>query len=155
MASYKSIFDVPPGEVTFSNKCIDGKCSGCGECCADLLPLTVEEVQRLKTYAKKHGLKAHTQAPFYIKDAVDFTCPFRNQIESKCDVYEIRPKICRSFICSKTLEQARHDRDLLHQKRSVYSLRYEVFGDRSLLDYLAQADAEWMKRIVRRAANGR
>lgn len=31
-----------------SNNCIDGHCSGCGECCADLLPLTKGEIKRLK-----------------------------------------------------------------------------------------------------------
>ena len=30
-----------------SNNCIDGHCSGCGECCADLLPLTKGEIKRL------------------------------------------------------------------------------------------------------------
>ena len=29
-----------------SNNCIDGHCSGCGECCADLLPLTKGDAYR-------------------------------------------------------------------------------------------------------------
>lgn len=31
-----------------SNNCIGGHCSGCGECCADLLPLTKGEIKRLR-----------------------------------------------------------------------------------------------------------
>ena len=137
MGYYGHIEDIPPGDLTYENHCVDGRCSDCGECCSDLLPLTVEEVRRLKAYAQKHGLKEHTQAPFFDPGAIDLTCPFRNQIEGKCDVYEVRPKICRSFICSKSREQARHDRDLLHQKRSVHSLRYEVFGNKKAFDLLS------------------
>ena len=107
--------DIPDGDLTYKNNCIDGKCSNCGECCTDLLPLSAEEVRRLKAYARKHGLKEHTQAPFFAAGATDLTCPFRNQAEGKCDVYEVRPRICRSFVCTKTREQAKHDRDLLHQ----------------------------------------
>lgn len=40
-----------------SNNCIDGHCSGCGECCADLLPLTKGEIKRLRDYARKHPEK--------------------------------------------------------------------------------------------------
>lgn len=40
-----------------SNNCIDGHCSGCGECCADLLPLTKGEIKRLRDYARKHHLQ--------------------------------------------------------------------------------------------------
>lgn len=40
-----------------SNNCIDGHCSGCGECCADLLPLTKGEIKRLRDYARKHQLQ--------------------------------------------------------------------------------------------------
>ena len=129
MAYFGSIMDIPDGDLTYKNNCIDGKCSNCGECCTDLLPLSAEEVRRLKAYARKHGLKEHTQAPFFAAGATDLTCPFRNQAEGKCDVYEVRPRICRSFVCTKTREQAKHDRDLLHQKRPTHSLRYEIFGN--------------------------
>lgn len=40
-----------------SNNCIEGHCSGCGECCADLLPLTKGEIKRLRDYARKHRLQ--------------------------------------------------------------------------------------------------
>ena len=136
MGYYGSILDVPAGDIRYTNNCVDGQCSGCGECCTDLLPLTREEVRRLQVYAWKHRLKEHSQAPFFDPGATDLTCPFRNQAEGRCEVYEIRPKICRSFICSKPIEQAKRERDLLHQRREVHSLRYEVFGDRKSLSIL-------------------
>lgn len=147
--------DVPVEEMTYTNNTIAGKCSGCGDCCADLLPLSAEEVRRLKAYAEKHHLKAHTQKPFYMQ-GVDLTCPFRKQRESKCDVYEVRPHICRVFICSKTKEDARRDRNACHQRLKAYSLRYEIFGDSQCLDLLERTGyMDFIHRIEEALPNGR
>lgn len=129
MGHYRSVFDVPPPEVAYSNKCQDGKCSNCGECCADLLPLTRGELEKIRRYVKKHNVKEHRQAPFWDRGATDLTCPFRNQQTKQCDIYPARPLICRHFICSKSLMEARIDRDLIHESRDVYSLRWEIFGN--------------------------
>ena len=138
MAHYQSIYDVPQPEECYSNKCVNGKCTNCGECCADLLPLTKGELEILKRYAKKHGLKEHRQAPFWDPKATDMTCPFRNQKTHRCDVYSVRPLICRSFICSKELMQAHADRDEITKDRKIYSLRWEIFGNTECLDLLAK-----------------
>lgn len=139
MGYYESLKAVLDDGEEYSNNCIDGRCSNCGECCADLLPLTQKELQRLKDYAKKHRLREHRQAPFFDLSATDLTCPFRNQAERRCDVYEVRPLICRSFICTKLLQQAQKDRDLIHASSGmrVYSIRYEVFGNSEVLRLLA------------------
>jgi len=129
MSHYGSVAEIIREGDTYGCNCIDGRCSNCGECCTDMLPLTVGELQRLKTYAAKHKLKEHRQAPFWDWKATDLTCPFRNQQTKKCDAYEARPYICRTFICSKTKEDAHRDRDLIHESRHVFSLRWEVFGN--------------------------
>ena len=36
---------------------INGKCSGCGNCCANFLPVSNVEVDRIRRYIKKHGIK--------------------------------------------------------------------------------------------------
>lgn len=114
----------------YENKCIDGKCSSCGECCTDLLPLNEAEVKRLKAYAERHNLKENRHNLFWDKNATDLTCPFRNNDLKICEVYPVRPVICREFICAKPLEQAKKDRNsVLSQSRSIHSLRYEVFGN--------------------------
>ena len=113
--------------------CIDGQCSNCGECCTETLPLTKGELLRLKQYAAKHKLKEHRQAPFWDWHSVDLTCPFRNQQTKKCEAYQARPYICRTFICSKTKEDAHRDRDLVAESRQYYSLRWEVFGNDEVL----------------------
>lgn len=126
---YGSIKKLIEAGDQYGSNHINGKCSNCGECCTDLLPMKPYEVERIRAYAKKHGLKEHRQAPFFDPDAIDLSCPFRNQETKKCEVYAVRPYICRSFICSKTKADAYRDRDLIHRDRSVHSLRYEVFGN--------------------------
>lgn len=141
MSYYGSIAELPKDGESYRCNCIDGKCSGCGECCTDLLPLSGQEVERIKAYAKKHNLKEHRQAPFFDLSATDFSCPFRDPIAKKCDIYPVRPKICRSFICTKTLEDARHDRDFMHQTRHVRSLKYEVFENQETLNFVSMVIA--------------
>lgn len=62
-----------------SNNCIDGYCSGCGECCADLLPLTKGEIKRLRDYARKHHLQENKRSFLETKGGPDLSCPFRNE----------------------------------------------------------------------------
>lgn len=99
-----------PGN-TYRCNCVDGKCSGCGGCCTDMLPLTAKELQRIKIYAREHNLQEHRQAPFFDPGAFDLTCPFRNEPEQRCDIYPVRPKICRNFICSKPRPVVLAERD--------------------------------------------
>lgn len=101
--------------------------SGCGECCTDLLPTTRREIVRLRDYAKKHQLKEHRLPAGAAMESVDLTCPFRNETTKRCEVYPVRPLICRAFICSRTLQAARKTRDLVQSDRDIHSLRWEIF----------------------------
>lgn len=58
-----------------SNNCIGGHCSGCGECCADLLPLTKGEIKRLRDYARKHHLRENKRSFFGNKGRAGFKLP--------------------------------------------------------------------------------
>lgn len=79
----------------------DGKCSGCGECCGALLPVTRGEIKRIKRYIFKHNIKPHkTEVAPATDFFIDLTCPFRNEKEKKCDIYEVRPLICKCFMCN-------------------------------------------------------
>lgn len=151
MAYYGSYLDLPPDGTAYSNNCIDGKCSNCGECCADLLPLTDAEARKVKRYAKAHNLKEHRQAPFFDPKAVDLTCPFRNEQTKRCDVYPVRPLICRAFVCTKSLQQAQHDRDLVHETRSVHSMRMDVFGNPETINFLQSVVT---KQVIREMKGG-
>ena len=133
---YGSLAEAARGDA-YANHCVNGKCSNCGECCADLLPLTDQELQRIKEYVKEHGVTENRQAPFWDWKAVDFTCPFRNQRDRKCEIYPARPYICRTFICTKTKKDAMRDRDLIHAGRDVRSLRWEIFGNSETIRVVA------------------
>ena len=77
----------------------NGKCSGCGSCCSNILPLTMEEVRQIKAYIKQHNIKEQRNN---VLMGVDMSCPFRDERNKKCLIYSIRPAICREFMCNYT-----------------------------------------------------
>ena len=87
--------DVKHGVYNFTK---DGKCVSCGNCCTALLPVTKEELKTIKRYIKRKHIKPIVHSE---KADIDLTCPFRNDVEKKCNVYEVRPQICRDFKCDK------------------------------------------------------
>ena len=86
-----------------------------------------QKMIRLGDYAKKHQLKEHRLPAGAALESVDLTCPFRNETTKRCEVYPVRPLICRAFICSRTLQAARKTRDLVQSDRDIHSLRWEIF----------------------------
>lgn len=127
MPVVSSLANLPKDGEFYSNNCVDGHCIGCGECCTDLLPTTRREIVRLRDYAKKHQMKEHRLPAGAALESVDLTCPFRNEMTKRCEVYPVRPLICRAFICSRTLQAARKTRDLVQSDRDIHSLRWEIF----------------------------
>lgn len=82
----------------------DGKCIGCGNCCSNLLPLTNKEIREIKKYIEKHNIKKQDHKLFVLaKNQIDMMCPFLDDSKPKhkCTIYEVRPFICRDFICSR------------------------------------------------------
>ena len=90
--------DMKDGVYNFTK---DGKCSGCGACCSNFLPLSLKEITQIKAYIKKHNIKAQKHSlPTASPVVYDAICPFRNNAERKCMIYEVRPGICRDFQCN-------------------------------------------------------
>ena len=77
------------------NNTINGTCSGCGNCCANVLMLTSQEINIIKKYIKKHNIQAVNRNTIF--NFVNI-CPFLNQ-ENKCNIYDVRPEICKKFSC--------------------------------------------------------
>ena len=79
----------------------NGKCTQCGECCANLLPMTDEEIEIIRKYVKKHNIKEHRHFLPLATPTIDMTCPFLNDSKKteKCDIYKVRPRICKDFSC--------------------------------------------------------
>lgn len=85
---------------------VDGQCSRCGGCCSSILPVTDRELAEMKAYADRAGFVPSIPGNPE-DDTVYMMCPFlqpKTVLTTKrtCAVYDARPEICRSFICSNT-----------------------------------------------------
>lgn len=92
------ILDIPR---TIVDCTVNNKCSMCGECCSAILPMSNQELKRIKKYVKQHNIKTHQCGiNAYKTPALDITCPFRNNEKRICEIYPVRPWICQKFICN-------------------------------------------------------
>ena len=122
-----------PKEMTITDFTIDGKCSGCGECCSNMLPMSADEVRQIKTYIKKHNIKEQRHN---FLQGIDMTCPFRDELNRKCLVYEVRPAICREFVCNHTIEDIMKAQLDIHKINRVVFMRNEFFGSKEDIEFL-------------------
>lgn len=105
----------------------DGRCSGCGECCSDFLPVSKEEVNRIHRYIKEHGVKAYHKN--VLVQGFDITCPFRNDKTKTCMIYSVRPAICKEFQCNYPATRIAYNKSFFNQHYDIVSMREEFFGD--------------------------
>lgn len=123
------IKDMEHGVYDFTK---DGKCSQCGACCSDLLPISESEYSRIKRYIKKHNIKEqkHTAPSVLVEQPkLDLTCPFLNENKKteKCTIYPVKPLICSCFVCSDP-QGARNHPELYGEERVPVSMRETFFG---------------------------
>ena len=107
----------------------EGKCSSCGQCCSDLLPVSEKELKRIRAYIKKRGVKERKHLVPLAAPVVDMTCPFRNNVERRCEIYDVRPAICRDFQCDKPRKGVWAKREFYEKKLSIISMRRYFFGE--------------------------
>lgn len=103
---------------TVKNNTCNGQCSRCGECCMPVLPLTIDEINTIKDYIKKNNIKMNNPIR---KDGIHFTCPFYNFDEHKCDIYEVRPEVCREFLCGNPTK-------IIKKNKYYYDKRADING---------------------------
>ena len=124
-------------DLSVTNFTCKGKCSGCGNCCGDILHLNKSEIKIIDNYVKKHKIK-ETKRCLLVD--YDNTCPFRDNINKKCKIYEVRPEICRVYKCDKTPEEVYKNREFTNNKKLVRSMRDLFFNDRK--------GAEWIFKTL-------
>lgn len=107
-----------------------GQCSNCGQCCSDILHLSKEEIKRIDNYLKEHKVIQHNIGKNNIN------CPFRNEAFKKCDIYEVRPEICKVFKCNKTPEEAYRNREFTNFNKKPRSMAELFFKDDSKIKFL-------------------
>lgn len=110
--------------IKLTNFTNNGVCSNCGECCSDFLHLSDDEIERINNYLKEYKLPQHQKG-------LNTKCPFRNDLFGKCDIYSVRPHICRIFKCDTQPEQAEIIRDEVNKERKPYSMAELFFNDSS------------------------
>ena len=112
-----------------SNK---GQCSKCGQCCTDFIPLTQEEIVRIKAYMNIH----HVERNYCTDEHGNYLllCPFLS--EQGCQIYPVRPKVCQGFCCWKNTE------DILRNKISCIS-KAIINGDKQFVSLHAIFWDDW------------
>lgn len=100
------------------------ECKKCGKCCSNYLPLTEKEINTMKKLAKKEN-KHPLMQDWYDR------FPFLNT-NNKCDIYENRPSICKSFTCenytANVYEGEILDKINKQEKFKVVNIRKEIFN---------------------------
>lgn len=119
-------------DVMVTDFTVDGKCSSCGKCCSNMLPMSKEEVIRIKGYIRGKGIKEQRHNGMV---GVDMTCPFRDEANKKCLIYEIRPAICRQFMCNHNIDDIKKWKVGFHKKFDVVFMRKEFFGSTEDVDF--------------------
>ena len=94
-----------------------GHCTMCGGCCPNLLPLSVSEIETIRSYVAEHG----------IKPKAGDACPFLNA-ERMCNIYEVRPLICRLFKCNRPKPPFKHTQLMAKEDREVMNVRTTFFN---------------------------
>lgn len=108
----------------------NGICSQCGECCSNLLPLTDDEINRIKRYVKRNGVKEQRHLIPLADAAFDLMCPFLDmgKTKDKCTIYPARGTICKVFVCNKANETGVKS-DLYDKPRFPIDMRKTFFGE--------------------------
>lgn len=114
--------------ISITNYTCNGKCSCCGQCCGDMLHLSQKEIKIIDRYLMNHNIPP---TPKNLLVTFDNTCPFRDETNKICKIYEVRPYICQSYICSKTPLDAIKDRELINGTKKLRSMRNLFFNDSS------------------------
>ena len=122
---------------------ICGHCSNCGECCSDFLHLDKTEISKIDKYLETHNIKQNNVG------ANNWNCPFRNETFRKCEIYEVRPQICRVFKCDITPKEAFKRRDEINGNKKARSMAELFFKDSSKI-HLAE---EYGVKIYKRGEN--
>lgn len=125
------ISDCAHGSYDFT---VNGKCSGCGQCCSNHLVMSDNEIAFIRHYVKKNKIHPVNHIPAILNcddDVEDGMCPFLDTTkkEKKCLIYDVRPEICRMYKCNNESEWDIGNLFFFKRARCV-NVRKEIFGGR-------------------------
>ena len=90
-----------------------GNCSRCGNCCTISIPITKEEESTIRKYIKKNNIK-----PVNLFENGNFYayCCFYDRKNHKCNIYDVRPSICKSFKCNRDMNDLEKEKVENHKR---------------------------------------
>ena len=119
------------------NMTINNECSRCGECCGIFIPFTNREIKEIRKYVKKYHIKPVTDRETI--NGFEARCCFYDKVNKKCNIYPVRPFVCKDFMCNHIDWKERRDK---YEKIGSYnsSLKIETnplatFDDLIYKDY--------------------
>lgn len=123
MYSVVSVGEMPDDVKDYT---VDGRCSNCGACCGNFIPVKKPELKEIRRYVQKNRIQPQRVVfPFAKQPDVDGSCPFRDAHSQQCTIYLFRPTICRIFRCNR---QPTKEEALQLRGAKVVDLRKEIFG---------------------------
>lgn len=120
------IHDMESGVFDFTK---DGECSSCGQCCSNFLPVSGKEIKQIQRYIRKKRIPEQKHIIPTSAPVEDWTCPFRDNTNRRCVIYQVRPAICRDFRCDKPKKQISADKAMYHGKYLVVDMRKKFFDE--------------------------
>lgn len=111
--------------MKFYNNMQDNKCSNCGNCCGNILPLTEVEISIIQIYMRENQIQK-------VYNSQKHTCPFRDEAHKQCAIYEARPFICRMWRCDGKMTP-KQNKQLTKVKRLMVDMRAYFFGGKASL----------------------
>lgn len=127
------------------NFCKGNNCSRCGACCTPFLPMTKNEVKKVKEYLKKHPdiYNKGLENPIFDKEneTAYICCCFYDKKKKECMIYPVRPFICQVYKCNQTEEKIESNKQFAINKAeyntsvsaSIADFRSLIYNDPRLL----------------------
>lgn len=135
--------------MEIKDNCCNGECSHCGECCAIGLPITRKEEKEIRKYIKKNNIK---KQEIYnpITNTLFARCCFYNPKKKICEIYPVRPEICRKFCCNQTPEEIQKQKAAIHAKAywNHAELGSQMVTNMTTFDWLFYNDPEPLVKII-------
>lgn len=110
----------------------NNECSGCGNCCTRILPISSKEIKRIKRYVEKHGIKEQTHMYPTADPSFDMQCPFRDEIGKRCTIYPVRPAVCQDFRCDMPSKEMQRNKKVYDGKYTPVDMRAVFYGRESV-----------------------
>lgn len=123
---------------TFPRRCKNGVCMRSGKCCSNLLQLNIDDVKRIKKYLAVNKIEPEEKHIVETRPGVFVeSCPFLDTNNgsfenTSCRIHEIRPKVCRDFICDDKIMVDKYlsGDDIIPNEIGIVDLRVTFFQDK-------------------------